>query len=96
MFGNLLILLGAVLLAGTLSTFSALPQEHRGPDGRFHDPDTGAAQPDMCDNGYKNEHKCECNRADTKCGEDSTATPSRKCQTYCRIKACSCVNGCSS
>jgi hypothetical protein len=78
MFRKLLILLGAVLLAGTPSTFSARPQEGRGPDGHYHDPETGAAQPDMCDNGYKNEHECECNRADTKCGEDSAANPPRR------------------
>ena len=55
--------LGAtVFLAGVMSTLPARPQEGRGKDGRFHDPYTGEAQPDMCDNSLRNSHPCQCSQ----------------------------------
>lgn len=75
----------------------ALTPQGRGTDGKYHDPYTGEAQPDMCDNNHNNTHPCECNKADTKCGPGSEADhPNAKCKTFCRPKACTCVNGCSS
>ena len=87
------IVLCELLLASGLA---ALPQEGRGPDGRFHDPTTGEAQPDTCDNSFKNTHPCECSRA-TSCDPHAMKEhPSVECKTYCRTSACTCVSACTS
>jgi hypothetical protein len=83
-----------LFLAASLSAW--LPQgDSRGPDGNFHDPETGAVQPDQCDNSFKNKTPCTCEKAQDKC--DTVATnPGAKCKTYCRIHDCHCLNSCSS
>ena len=97
------IVLCELLLASGLA---ALPQEDRGKDGRYHDPTTGEAQPDTCDNSFKNTHPCRCNRA-TSCDpkeKDRHPSPnpndpsdmSPRCQTWCRTKACGCLSPCGS
>jgi hypothetical protein len=86
-----LILAACLVLASTLAAFPS----QNGQDGEFRDPDTGEVQPALCDNAVKNQHKCSCSRADEKC-EGQNGSPSRNCQTYCRISACKCVNGCTS
>lgn len=76
------------VLASGLALFS---QEGPGKDGQYHDPDTGEVQPATCNNSYKNEHPCDCTKANAKC--DGTGG---RCKTYCRPKACGCANGCTS
>lgn len=88
-----ILILIACLVAAT--SLAAIPQDGRGKDGEYHDPDTGEVQPALCDNAARNEHKCACSRADEKC-EGGNGNPSRVCQTYCRVSACKCVNGCTS
>lgn len=88
------ILMVTLLIATGLAALQ--PQEGRGQDGKFHDPETGAVQPDRCDNGFKNTHPCRCSRA-MSCDPDAMAHhPTRVCQTWCRTDACTCVNECSS
>ena len=71
-------------------------QEGRGPDGNYHDPTTGAAQPERCDNGFRNTHPCECSRT-TECDPKRQKDhPSSLCKTYCRTDACGCVSKCGS
>ena len=69
-----------LLLAGSLS---ALPpqSDSRGSDGHFHDPDTGAVQPDQCDNSFKNKTPCTCEKTEDKC-DGVAANPGAKCKTY--------------
>lgn len=85
-------------------------QEGRGPDGRYHDNSPGGdgrAQPEMCDNSFKNSHPCRCSRA-TSCdpkakNEHPSGGPGSgikddmpRCATYCRTEACRCVTECGS
>lgn len=81
------------VLASLLSTFR---QDGRGKDGYYHDPESGERQPDMCDNTFKNEHKCTCSRTEEDCNAKSKVTPSRICMVYCRPNACRCGAACSS
>jgi hypothetical protein len=94
---KIIILAVCLLLASVLTVYPASRQEddHRGKDGKFHDPDSGEVQPEMCDNGFKNEHKCECYKTTTQC-EGTEPGPAKRCQTFCRLKACSCVSTCGS
>jgi hypothetical protein len=92
-------LVATVLLAGTLATFQARPQDEpcdgrdvRCSDGHYHAPD-GTVQPDTCATHEKDSHPCECERAKV-CnggGSNEKQEPGAKCQTYCRKKACSCI-----
>ena len=83
-------------MAASLAAFPA-QDDGRGDDGHFHDPETGAVQPDKCDNYEKNQHPCTCNRADQQCDHDSSKEhPSRICKTWCRTNACGCLNKCGS
>lgn len=84
------ILCACLLIASALT---AMPQD-RGKDGHYHDPNTGEAQPDFCDNALHNEHPCTCNHANEKC--DGPSDPGSMCKTYCRKEACKCVNSCTS
>ena len=85
----------------------AAQEGERGPDGHYHDTSgDGHAQPDVCDNYERNPHPCECSR--TSCDpKDREGHPSGgpnsgikegmpRCQTYCRTKACNCLNKCGS
>ena len=69
----------------------------RGTDGHYHDPYTGAVQPEHCDNGFKNEHPCNCERATDDCSNKDgvSAAPGKKCSTYCRANDCHCHGSCS-
>lgn len=58
--------------------------------------DPHSNQPETCNNYFRNDHKCECNKA-KECpthGEQQKATA--KCQTYCRESACKCLHPCTS
>ena len=83
---------GTIFLALSLMAF---PQDERGPDGKYHNPITGEAQPEYCDNGSNNSHPCECSRA-TACDPKAKAAqnPSIKCKTYCRPNDCNCCPEC--
>ena len=92
-----LVSLGAtVFLAGALLFASPHPQEGRGKDGHFHDPYTGEAQPDFCDNSFKNSHPCQCAKAkEDKC-DGHPIQPGQMCKTFCRTNDCHCVGACTS
>lgn len=71
--------------------------EQRGPDGHYHDPVTGVAQPEHCDNDQDNKTPCECKRADMHCkGPSGGMEPGSMCQTWCRKNDCHCINPCDS
>jgi hypothetical protein len=70
-----------LLVATLLAT-----QDHRGPDGHYHDPNTGEIQPDRCSNLPDEPHPCD--------GTDSQEITGEKCKTYCRPKACLCQRCC--
>jgi hypothetical protein len=85
-----LVLFCTLLLASFLAA-----QEQRGPDGRYHDPNTGEAQPEVCSNLASEPHPCECLHAKPMCdGTDSQEITGAKCKTYCRPKACRCETCC--
>jgi hypothetical protein len=95
----------AYLFATLLFAGALLAQEGRGPDGQYHDPGTGKAQPDMCDNYDRNPYPCMCNRA-TSCdpevdkqhpsGGDPSDNFASRCHTYCRTAAYKCIRKCGS
>jgi hypothetical protein len=85
-----------VIIFCLASSLTLLPaQDHRGPDGRYHDPNTGEVQPEMCDNLAGNPHPCECYHAKPMCdGTDAREIVGSKCKTYCRLSACRCDTCC--
>jgi hypothetical protein len=87
-----------IIVLSVLLMFSFQSDDGRGPDGHFHDPNTGEVQPDHCDNGFQNKYKCACQRAAAeKCDEqdDNANQPGKMCKTYCRNNDCHCHNSCS-
>ncbi len=102
------VILAFLMATGThLNAQNPYPPGHRHPartqdgrceDGHFHiDCEDGKPQPDLCDNGFKNEHPCQCEVAqDTVCDPEAHAKPGKRCKTYCREKACSCLSMCPS
>jgi hypothetical protein len=85
-----------LVLVLTLSIASFLAAQDRGKDGHYHDPYTGEAQPDMCDNSFKNSHPCECVKTKkTEC-DDQPTHPGQMCKTFCREKDCHCAGVCTS
>ncbi len=87
---KILVLAATVLLASSLAAFSAQ-------DAPYRDPNTGEAQPAMCDNSLNNKAPCtKCARAtEDKCTGRPIA-PGQMCKTYCRDHACGCVGACTS
>jgi hypothetical protein len=82
-----------VLLLATY--LAAVPDQGRGKDGKFHDPETGKVQPDYCTNLETNPHRCECAQAKPMCdGTDTKEYVGRQCQTWCRRWACKCETCC--
>lgn len=86
---------GAGLLLAT-----GLALQEQAPPGEDAVPRPG--QPLRCNNFFKNEHKCACNRA-KECPrprEDGKGMaeqePNSACQTYCRKSKCSCLSPCTS
>jgi hypothetical protein len=92
---KLTILISTLILASALQVHSFPQDDGKDNDGHYRHPFTGEVEPDMCDNSFKNEHPCTCNHADDMCTYPNS-TPSYKCKTYCRPKACKCVNSCTS
>ena len=83
-----------IIILSALLMF-AFQSDRRGPDGHFHDPNTGAVQPDHCDNGFDNPHPCTCQRASEANCDSEPGYPGKMCKTYCRTNDCHCVNTCS-
>jgi hypothetical protein len=72
-------------------------QDPRGRDGRYHNPNTGAVQPDHCDN--QGSHPCHCARTqaencDKGAGTSQGEEPGYKCATFCRKDDCRCAVCC--
>lgn len=82
---------------GLLICLAAFAQDQRGKDGKYHDPVTGAAQPDEC-HSYGS-HPCHCERTNRdNCagnGNSQGWEPGDQCQTYCRKDSCLCRTSCS-
>jgi hypothetical protein len=87
-----------IALLALLLMFGFQSDDGRGSDGHFHDPNTGEVQPEHCNNGFENKHKCECQRASqNNCDKDDPDAniPGKMCKTYCRQNDCHCHNSCS-
>lgn len=71
----------------------------RGPDGHYHNPNTGEVMDEQCNMHHDNPHPCHCNRSDPDESCDPSKPqqhPSDKCRTYCRTGDCHCQPDCPS
>ncbi len=78
-----------VAFLGSLLLAQVLP-EQRGKDGKYHDPATGAVQPESCNSDPSSKSPCDCERANANCKDGAAMHPGSKCKTWCRPDDCAC------
>ena len=101
------VIVAIFLLFGTLIGLRQTPVlaqddggwDTRGPDGHYHNPNTGEVMADSCNRHADNKHPCNCHKSDPEANCDPAkhdVDPGTQCQTYCRKNDCHCVPDCPS